>query len=311
MNFTVHFHKNYTSSGIGTAYTKVSVEIDGFGMFCVIRNKKTGKIQRQAYATGKYGTRNYIGLSRVGYFKGVDGLAWQGMDDADKRGIVECVNALPSSFKMFSKKYNGISNLSLRVLDYLKSLRQRFYLMNIDSTTGAPSDGAENHVTVGATSESTSKKWVEVSIASLSSNDLQSIMQTIYEKENPEEGVEYNGNRYRLMYDDNGKMIIRMLKKDSTCEGGNGLTANGRKQQNLVVIPAPPKPKRNTKRMAFMVNNENLTEFVNGCYYQFVKECGGGYIKILNDANEERTVSKSRVSILDVYDQPPLEEVTA
>ena len=311
MNFTVHFHKNYTSSGIGTAYTKVSVEIDGFGMFCVIRNKKTGKIQRQAYATGKYGTRNYIGLSRVGYFKGVDGLAWQGMDDADKRGIVECVNALPSSFKMFSKKYNGISNLSLRVLDYLKSLRQRFYLMNIDSFKSAPSDDAENAVTVGATSESTSKKWVEVSIASLSSNDLQSIMQTIYEKENPEEGVEYNGNRYRLMYDDNGKMIIRMLKKDSTCEGGNGLTANGRKQQNLVVIPAPPKPKRNTKRMAFMVNNENLTEFVNGCYYQFVKECGGGYIKILNDANEERTVSKSRVSILDVYDQPPLEEVTA
>ena len=311
MNFTVHFHKNYTSSGIGTAYTKVSVEIDGFGMFCVIRNKKTGKIQRQAYATGKYGTRNYIGLSRVGYFKGVDGLAWQGMDDADKRGIVECVNALPSSFKMFSKKYNGISNLSLRVLDYLKSLRQQFYLMNIDSFNSAPSDDAENPVAVGAISESTPNKWVEVSIASLSSNDLQSIMQMIYEKENPEEGVEYKGNRYRLMYDDNGKMIIRMLKKDPTCEGGNGLTANGMKQQNPVVIPAPPKPKRNTKRMAFMVNNENLTEFVNGCYYQFVKECGGGYIKILNDANEERTVSKSRVSLLDVYDQPPLEEVTA
>ena len=311
MNFTVHFHKNYTSSGVGSTYTKVSVEIDGFGMFCVIRNKKTGKIQRQAYATGKYGTRNYIGLSRVGYFKGVDGLAWQGMDDADKRGIVECVNALPSSFKMFSKKYNGISNLSLRVLDYLKSLRQQFYLMNIDSTSSALGDDEGNATTVGATGESTSKKWVEVSIASLSSNDLQSIMQMIYDKENPEEGVEYNGDRYRLMYDDNGKMIIRMLKKDPTCEGGNGLTANGMKQQNLVVIPAPPKPKRNTKRMAFMVNNENLTEFVNGCYYQFVKECGGGYIKILNDANEERTVSKSRVSIIDVYDQPPLEEVTA
>ena len=59
------------------------------------------------------------------------------------------------------------------------------------------------------------------------------------------------------------------------------------------------------------MNNENLTEFVNGCYYQFVKECVGGYIKILNDANEERTVSKSRVSLIDVYDQPPLEEVTA
>lgn len=310
MNFTVHFHTNYTSSGIGTAYTKVSVEIDGFGMFCVIRNKKTGKIQRQAYATGKYGKRNYIGLSSVGYFKGLDGLAWQGMDDADKRGIVECVNSLPSSFKMFIKKYNGISNLSLRVYDYLKSLRQQFCLMNIDSFSSAPSDGAGNAVAVGATSESTSKKWVEVSIASLSSNDLPSILKMISEGKNPEEGVEYKGDRYRLICDD-GKWILRKLRMDSTCEGGNGLTANDRKQQKIAVIPAPPKPKRNKKRMAFMMNNENLTEFVNGCYYQFVKECGGGYIKILNDANEERTVSKSRVSLIDVYDQPPLEEVTA
>lgn len=310
MSITVHFHTNYTSSGIGTAYTKVSVEIDGIGMFCVIRNKKTGKIQRQAYATGRYGTRNYIGLSRVGYFKGVDGLAWQGMDDADKRGIVECVNFLPYSFKMFKKKCTTISNVSSFVNDYLKSLRQRFYLMNIDSFSSAPCDGAGNAVTVGATSESTSKKWVEVSIASLSSNDLRSIMQMIYEKENPEEGVEYKGNRYRVICD-GGRWVLRKLRKDSTCEGGNGLTANGRRQQKPVAIPAPPKPKRNTKRMAFMVNNENLTEFVNGCYYQFVKECGGGYIKILNDANEERTVSKSRVSLIDVYDQPPLEEVTA
>lgn len=310
MNFTVHFHTNYTSSGIGTAYTKVSVEIDGFGMFCVIRNKKTGKIQRQAYVLGKYGKRNYIGLSSVGYFKGLDGLAWQGMDDADKRGIVECVNSLPSSFKLFRKKCTIILNVSSLVYDYLKSLRQRFYLMNIDSFNSAPSDGAGNATTVGATRESTSKEWVEVSIVSLSSNDLPSILKMISEGKNPEEGVEYKGDRYRLTCDD-GKWILRKLRMDSTCEGGNGLTANDRKQQKIAVIPAPPKPKRNTKRMAFMMNNENLTEFVNGCYYQFVKECGGGYIKILNDANEERTVSKSRVSIIDVYDQPPLEEVTA
>lgn len=309
MNFTVHFHTNYTSSGIGTAYTKVSVEIDGFGMFCVIRNKKTGKIQRQAYVFGKYGKRNYIGLSSVGYFKGLDGLAWQGMDDADKRGIVECVNSLPFSFKLFRKKCTIILNVSSLVNDYLKSLRQRFYLMNIDSFSSAPNDGAENAVTVGATRESTSKKWVEVSIASLSSNDLPSILKMISEGKNPEEGVEYKGDRYRLICD-GGKWILRKLRMDSTCEGGNGLTANGRKQQKIAVIPAPPKPKRNTKRMAFMMNNENLTEFVNGCYYQFVKECGG-YIKILNDANEERTVSKSRVSLVDVYDQPPLEDVMA
>ena len=223
---------------------------------------------------------------------------------------MECVNALPSSFKMFSKKCTAILNVSSLVNDYLKSLRQQFYLMNNDSFNSAPSDDEGNATTVGATSESISKKWVEVSIASLSSNDLPNILKMISEENDPEEGVEYKGDRYRLICDD-GKWILRKLRMDSTCEGGNGLTANGRKQQKPVAIPAPPKPKRNTKRMAFMMNNENLTEFVNGCYYQFVKECGGGYIKILNDANEERTVSKSRVSLVDVYDQPPLEEVTA
>ena len=315
MNFTTHFHTNYTSSGVGATYTKVSVEIDGFGMFCVIRNKNTGRIQRQAYLLLEYGTRNYIGLSHKGYFNGVDSLkqAWAGLNDADKSNILDCVNNLDSGFRRFVRKYKEISGTTPpdenEVHSYLNML---IFVMNGDSTVIPTShNDAENTTTVGTSSESTSRNWVEAKISELSSNDLQSIMQMIYEKENPEEGVEYKGDRYRLMYDDNGKMIIRMLKKDSTCEGGNGLTANGRKQQNLVVIPAPPKPKRNTKRMAFMVNNENLTEFVNGCYYQFVKECVGGYIKILNDANEERTVSKSRVSLLDVYDQPPFEEVTA
>ena len=315
MNFTTHFHTDYTSSGAGATYTQVSVEIDGFGMFCVIRNKNTGRIQRQAYLLLEYGTRNYIGLSHKGYFNGVDSLkqAWAGLNDADKSNILDCVNNLDSGFRRFVRKYKEISGTTPpdenEVHSYLNML---IFVMNGDSTVIPTShNDAENTTTVGTASESTSRNWVEAKISELSANDLQSIMQMIYEKENPEEGVEYKGDRYRLMYDDNGKMIIRMLKKDSTCEGGNGLTANGRKQQNLVVIPAPPKPKRNTKRMAFMMNNENLTEFVNGCYYQFVKECVGGYIKILNDANEERTVSKSRVSLIDVYDQPPLDEVTA
>ena len=74
---------------------------------------------------------------------------------------------------------------------------------------------------------------------------------------------------------------------------------------------APPKPKRRTKRMALMMNNESLTEFVNGCYYKFVKDVSNDFVAILNDANEERTVSRSRVSLIDVYDQPPFEEATA
>ena len=74
MNFTAHFHTNYTSSGVGSTYTKVSIEVDGFGMFCVIRNKNTGRVQKQTYMPGDYGARNYIGLSKNGYFNGVDSL---------------------------------------------------------------------------------------------------------------------------------------------------------------------------------------------------------------------------------------------
>ena len=319
MNFTAHFHTNYTSSGVGSTYTKVSIEVDGFGMFCVIRNKNTGRVQKQTYMPGDYSARNYIGLSKKGYFNGVDSLkqAWSGMADDDRRSILDCVNSyLASCLIRFGKKCKETPTETpfdvSEAYANLRKLLQELFEMN-DSSSSVPTghDDAESNATDCTDRGFASMNWVEAKISSLSNNDLKSIMQMIYEKENPEEGVEYKGNRYRVMYDDNGKMIIRMLKKDSTCEGGNGLTVNDRKQQKIAVIPAPPKPKRNTKRMAFMMNNENLTEFVNGCYYQFLKECGGGYIKILNDANEERTVSKSRVSLIDVYDQPPFEEVTA
>ena len=312
MNFTAHFHTNYTSSGVGATYTKVSVEIDGFGMFCVIRNKNTGMIQRQAYMSGKYTMRHYIGLSHKGYFDGVDSLkrAWSRIDDADKNYILGCVKySLTSSFRQFSKKYQEISGMPSpeenEVYTYLNNLRQALDEMSRYSfSTSASSDSADSTAVVGATTAN----WDIVKINELSTQDLQNIIAIINDNGNPEEGIEYKGNRYCVICDDDGRRIIRVIRGNANCESVNGFVNDNEKQPKPV---APPKPKRRTKRMALMMNNESFTEFVNGCYYQFVKECGGGYIKILNDANEERTVSKSRVSIIDVYDQPPFEEVTA
>lgn len=316
MHFTTHFHTNYTSSGVGSTYTKVSIEIDGFGMFCVIRNKNTGRIQRQAYLLLEYGTRNYIGLSRTGYFNGVDSLkqAWAGLNDADKSNILDCVNNLDSGFRRFVRKYKEISGTTPpdenEVHSYLNML---VFVMNGDSTVVPTSNNdAENATTVGTAGESTSRNWVEAKISELSSNDLENIMKMIYDKENPEEGVEYKGNTYRVMRDDSGRMVVRMLQKDATCENGNSVPVNdNEKQPKPVAVATPLKPKRRTKRMAFMTNNENLTEFVNGCYYKLVKEVNCDFVTILNDANEERTVSKSRVNLVDVYDQPPFEEAIA
>jgi hypothetical protein len=149
--------------------------------------------------------------------------------------------------------------------------------------------------------------WGTVKLDTLSSFDLQSILELINYKGNPEEGVEYKGNTYRVMNDDSGRMVLRTLRRDVTRESDNGFHVNDNEKQPKPVVP--PKPMRRTKRMAFMINNENLTEFVNGCYYKFVKELNADFITILNDASEERTVSRSRVSLLDVYDQPPFEEV--
>ena len=320
MNFTAHFHTNYTSSGVGPTYTKVSIEVDGFGMFCVIRNKNTGRVQKQTYMSGDYGTRNYIGLSKNGYFNGVDSLkqAWPGMADDDRRSILDCVNSyLASCLIRFGKKCKekpmetpfDVSEAYAN----LRKLLQELFEMN-DSSSSVPTghDDAESNAMDCTDRGFASMNWVEAKISSLSSNDLKSIMQMIYDKENPEEGVEYNGNAYRVMNDDSGRMVLRVLQKDATCEGDSGFTANDDERQSKpVATTIPPKPKRTTKRMAFMMNNENLTEFVNGCYYRLVRELNDSYITILNDANEERTVSRSRVSLLDVYDQPPFEEVTA
>lgn len=315
MNFTTHFHTNYTSNGVGSTHTKVSIEIDGFGMFCVIRNKNTGTIQRQSYMPGRYNTKNYIGLSCNGYFNGVDSLkqAWSGIDDGDKNSIVDCVNNhLVSGFRRFVKKYNEMSNTTPNVAplnvnevcDYLRAL-----IRQMNGNAPIIPDGADSTTTVGTVSEFTSMNWGEVKLASLSSNDLQSIMEMINDKNNPEEGVEYNGNTYRVMNDDSGRMVLRMLHGNDAFMSGKDCHVNDNEKQPKPVATTPQKPMRRTKRMAFMTNNENLTEFVNGCYYKFVKELNADFITILNDANEERTVSRSRVSLLDVYDQPPFEEV--
>ena len=319
MNSTTHFHTNYTSSGVGSTYTKVSIEIDGFGMFCVIRNKNTGMIQRQVYMPGNYNTRNYIGLSYNGYFDGVDSLkqAWSGIDDEDKNNILDCVNNhLASGFRRFVKKYNGIPTVAPLdendVYAHLRKLRQELCEMNGNSYSVPTSpNGAESTTPVGTVSGFASMSWGAVKLASLSSNDLQSIMEMINDRCNPEEGVEYKGKTYRVMSDDNGRMVLRMLQGDAVFTSGKDFHVNDSEKQPKPVATTPPKPKRRTKRMAFMMNNENLTEFVNGCYYKFVKELNADFITILNDANEERTVSRSRVSLLDVYDQPPFEEEMA
>ena len=310
MNFTAHFHTNYTSSGVGATYTKVSIEIDGFGMFCVIRNKNTGVIQRQAYMPGKYTMRNYIGLSHKGYFDGVDSLkqAWSRMDDADKNYIMGCVRySLTSSFRQFSKKYKEISGMALpeenEVYTYLNNLRQALDEMSRYSfSTSTSSDSADSTAVVGATTAN----WDTVKINELSTKDLQNIIAMINDNGNPEEGIEYKGSRYCVMCDDDGRRIIRVIRGNANCESVNGFA--NEKQPKPV---APPKPKRRTKRMALMTNNDSLTEFVNGCYYKFVKDVSSDFVTILNDANEERTVSRSRVSLIDVFDPPPFEEESA
>lgn len=62
---------------------------------------------------------------------------------------------------------------------------------------------------------------------------------------------------------------------------------------------------RKTVAMAQMVDNTNLTEFVNGCFYKIV-ECGkNGYVGLLTDKGEKRLVREGRVIIADVFAEPP------
>lgn len=70
--------------------------------------------------------------------------------------------------------------------------------------------------------------------------------------------------------------------------------------------PAEKPIVRKTIQMAQMLDNKNLTEFVNGCFYRIVNNnTANQFIGIANDNGETRMVKRNRVNIVNIYAEPP------
>ena len=295
MNNTIYFHTNYTSSRCDY-YTKVSVEMQGKGVFCVVCNKKDGSLMHQKYAwdtSYSKNARRYIGLTREGLYIDLNMLAsnWSKIGDKEKIELLSCVRGLPYAFTRFFRSNAGV--LTKDEAREVENLCDNVVKTVVGFANGNAS--AEN-ATADYKAEVVEEKWSQVGLETLTKNDLTAIITKIQENGNPAEGVEYNGKRYAVV-NDNGMMMLKVRETVKTV---------AKAEETAKAEPAKPTaPSRKSVNMAFMVDNANLTEFVNGCFYKIVACPHSGYVGLLNDKGEERFVKSERVNIVSVFTEPP------
>jgi hypothetical protein len=159
-------------------------------------------------------------------------------------------------------------------------------------------------------------EWVRYQSGSISEIELSKILDFLRDEGNPDDGVEYNGKRYRL-FSENGYLLLKTRDSVATA------TDAGNDELSIADIafddgkPAMPEPTpnifRNTKRMAFMVDDTDLTEFVKGCFYDICTDeiHEPDFEILLNSEGDRRAVSKSRIEEVDVYTEPPKGVVVA
>ena len=291
MNKSIYFHTNYTSSRCDY-YTKVSVEISGRGMFCVVCNKKDGSLMHQQYGyciDAKKRARRCMGLDRHGLCEGYDELdgAWINLDDKTREEVHKCTMSLPNAFRALCKSQSFTNDEKNEICTFVAGMQSK---VNSLFTSALLNGECESEWTEEEKANMDSWHWEDVELRSMGKFDLASIMHGLQQSIDGE--TRYNGIRYRVVGVAGG-MKLQCLKP-------NEVVAKEKTQRN-----EPATPARKTMKMALMVDNSNLTEFVNGCFYKIVAGDKDGYVRLLNDRGEERLVRKERVSMADIYVEPP------
>lgn len=325
MNCTPYFHTNYTSSNTDY-YTKVSVEVGNIGLFCVVRNKHNGSLQHQRYiyAQKPCNYRWYRGNSQEGFYKGLENLDWANISDEEKRNLYDCVKSLRYAKARFMSVANLSAEDSNYLNDYVKGLIMDFEYLFQNGTlpaqsaistatpTTTPTPTAETQSTPisaeytqsNATPAETSTEipaetdeWNAIDLSVLTRDDLRNIIEMIQANGNPDGGIAYNGKTYAIA-NENGNMILKVKNAVFTTVPAQATTPTE--------IPAEKPIVRKTIQMAQMIDNKNLTEFVNGCFYRIVNNnTSNQFIGIANDKGETRMVKRNRVSVLNIYAEPP------
>ena len=317
-----YFHTKYTRVQ-GEQYTKISVRTE-YGVFAVILNKKTKDRQRQAYTNKKPAARVvYCGTTANGLYKGFSGLArdWEHLEDIEKTHLSLCWNMLLSSLYLLGSK--GIDDGTTtqaqfaEVRDWCKpyfcctltEVLQKVHDHAADAPQDAFATSATPEVAVATTTEPLATvqtdEWGKVPVFDLSPDDLNKILDIVNQAGNPAEGIEYNGNRYRVTKSETGYMELKYKA------GAPAATPAARIADTVIAsapVAEPAKPKRRTMRMVEIINGEGLTEFVKGSLYALLSNANMGgtpFYKVANDNGEERYIRCDRARQVEVFAEPP------
>jgi hypothetical protein len=193
--------------------------------------------------------------------------------------IDKCINELHRSFQQYLAK---------------RQLNETDMQMVLDTLSAIRSDNA--NINANANVASNNSDWTEVDLNTLTETEIMEITTLISREKNPTSGVQYNGKRFYLRDESNGKMTL-VSKIDTALSADE--TVSTVDDRNKV---------RSVMEMAKIVNAENLRNVVVGNYYKIkdrVNFCNTMYY-ILDVDGVDTAICQDRIKVLSVYTEKPI-----
>jgi hypothetical protein len=290
-----HFHSCNT-------YIKAGVEIwDGnvaVGMFAVLYNPRTQKVQIQTY---NYNERqrnaraNIYGSQRRGivefYANTMHNIDNAKFTKDEVEGLTFCLNNIKTAFKRYCKADNRIDGTEKQKINrFIDDMNNQFF-----NNFGCEGEGTQKE-----SSNTQSYGWVSCDVDNMTNEDMINIAKMLSEQGNPSNGILYKGELYRISND--GENLGMVLQKFSETESESIEVSNNN---------TPIETVRKMIQMAKMKNADGLTEFINGNFYPVVnKEYYNGieFVTIVNDNGEERKIKINRLELIQVFNEPPINQ---
>lgn len=292
MEIKAYFNRNFLSSN---TYIKICLEYEDDngnlrGMFASIFNPASKKTQIQKYVYAQSNVRNYkaniAGRNPVLYVGFADyANNYQNFNDDIKLAFNCCIMEIPRAMVAYFNVDKSLTNAEKTFIrSEVSLLCNNYYDLHNGISVNAPAmpEVAKND------------DWKVIDLNSLDNETIIGIT-TLLQKDNSADGVVYNGNRYRVKLE-NGEYILQ------------GKVVNG---NAFVTVETIAENVRKMIKMAKMKNADGLTEFINGNFYtieDMVGMNGKQFIVLSNEIGEKRKINASRVEIIDVYAEPPINE---
>ena len=310
-------------SGVVEHYVKVSGVITfphrgTKDIFSVIVNKKTGNLQRQN-RIDQFGTVRQMstivfgqGYRKCVFSRGIVDLAklYQTLGDVTKKYLTDAMLSLPSAMyrtldtdaNMTTEEKNGMRWIKERVSLYYKDITHGITpgddVGKATRLVEPPQDAAPQDDGQASTMEW--RKMTDQEKTEMDTEDMQAILKLI--KESGEYLATYKGNSY-LWDPVERELYTRTYQVNAV----TGETEAAAMPEQVAAIA------RKSVMMARMANAGSMTEFVNGNLYRFKDNSetdlnGMRYILLYNEEGEERWVNRSKVDLITVYTEPPIQE---